>query len=392
MPAASSSPIAPAIGQLAAAADCLDQEPARLLLVLAAVPDPRARRGVRHRLAVILGLALCAVLAGTRSFTAIAEWAADADQASRDALGVTGAVPSESTFRRTLQALDADALDDAAGSWAQQHTAPAPGTRRAVAVDGKTLRGSGVADGPGRHLLAALDHGHGVVLGQADVEAKTNEIPLFTTVLDRIDLAGAVITADALHAQRAHAEYLITRRQAHYVITVKRNQPGLHAQLAGLPWRQIPVACQSKEKGHGRAERRTVKVTAVAAGLAFPHAAQAIQIVRRRRPLNGKNRTKWSTETVYAITSLAAIQARPADLARFVRGHWGIEDRLHWVRDVTYDEDRSQVRTGSGPRVMASLRNLAIAILRLAGHASIAAALRYHARQPGRPLQTIMEC
>ena len=388
MPAASSSPIDPAIGQLIAAARCLDEEDGRLLPVLAAVPDPRARRGVRHRLAAILGLALCAVLAGARSFTAIAEWAADADQATRDALGITGVVPCESTFRRTLQAMDADALDEAAGGWAQQRTAPAAGTRRAVAVDGKTLRGSGTADGPGRHLLAALDHQHGVVLGQADVEAKTNEIPMFSTLLDRIDLAGAVVTADALHAQRAHAGYLVTQRGAHYLITVKRNQPSLHAQLAALPWRQVPVAHQAREKGHGRAERRTMKVTAVAAGLAFPHAAQAIQIVRRRRQLAGK---KWSTETVYAITSLTVIQARPADLARIARGHWGIEDRLHWVRDVTYDEDRSQVRTGNGPRVMASLRNLAIAILRLTGHTSIAAALRYHARQPGRPLQTITQ-
>jgi predicted transposase YbfD/YdcC len=392
MPAASSSLISPAIDQLLAAAQSLDREHGRLLPVLAAVPDPRSRRGVRHRLAVILGLAVCAVVAGARSFTAIAEWAADTDQATRDALGITGMVPCESTFRRTLQQLDADALDAAAGSWAQQRTALAPGTRRAVAVDGKTLRGSGTADSPGRHLLAALDHAHGVVLRQADVEAKTNEIPVFATLLDRIDLAGAVVTAYALHAQRAHADYLVTRRQAHYLITVKRNQPGLHAQLAALPWRQVPVACQTREKGHGRAERRTLKVTAVAAGLAFPHAAQAIQIVRRRRPLTGKNKKKWSTETVYAITSLSAIHARPAELARIVRGHWGIEDRLHWVRDVVYDKDRFQVRTGNGPRVMASLRNLAIAILRLTGHASVAAGLRYHARQPGRPLQTIMQC
>ena len=204
MPAAPSSPIDPAISQLLTAPQVLDRKPGRLLPALAAVPDPRARRGVRHRLAVILGLALCAVLAGARSFTAIAEWAADADQATREALGVTGVVPCESTFRRTLQALDADALDGAAGSWAQQRTAPAAGTRRAVAVDGKTLRGSGVADGPGRHLLAALDHGHGVVLGQVNVEAKTNEIPMFATLLDRIDLAGAVITAS--RAPRAPAE------------------------------------------------------------------------------------------------------------------------------------------------------------------------------------------
>ena len=212
---------------------------------------------------------------------------------------------------------------------------------------------------------------------------------MFATLLDHVSVAGAVVTADAMHAQRAHAEYLVTQRGAHYLLTVKANQPGLHAQLAKLPWRQVPVAHSARERGHGRAERRTMKVTAVAAGLAFPHAAQALRIIRRRRPLNSK---KWSAETIYAITSLTAIQARPAELAAIIRGHWLIEDRLHWVRDVTYDEDRSQVRTANGPRVMASLRNLAIAILRLTGQTSIAAALRHHARQPSRPLHTIMNC
>jgi predicted transposase YbfD/YdcC len=173
---------------------------------------------------------------------------------------------------------------------------------------------------------------------------------------------------------------------------VKRNQPGLHAQLAALPWRQVPVAHDAREKGHGRAERRTLKVTAGAAGLAFPHAAQAIQIVRRRRSLTGKNSKKRAAETFYAVTSLAATQACPAELADIARGHWLIEDQLHWVRDMDWDEDRSQVRTGNGPRVMASLRNLAITVLRLTGQPSIAAALRYHARRPGRPLQTIMNC
>jgi predicted transposase YbfD/YdcC len=212
---------------------------------------------------------------------------------------------------------------------------------------------------------------------------------MFATLLDRIDLTGVVVTADALHAQRAHAEYLAGQRGVRYLITVKGNQPGLRAQLAALPWRQIPVAYDAREKGHGRAERRTVKVTAVAAGLAFLHAAQAIQIIRRRRPLTAR---KWSAETMYAITSLTATQARPAEFAAIIRGHWLIEDRLHWVRDVTYDEDRSQVRTANGPRVMASLRNLAITILRLTGETSIAAALRHNARRPGRPLQAIMNC
>ena len=255
-----------------------------------------------------------------------------------------------------------------------------------IAVDGKTLRGSGHGGHDSRHLLAAFDHARGVVLGQAEVGAKTNEIPLFTALLDRIDIADAVVTADALHAQHAHAEYL-HRRGAHYLLVVKRDQPSLHAQLAALPWRDVPVAYEKRERGHGRTERRTLKVTAVAAGLAFPHAAQAIQITRHR-----KVKEKWSRETCYAVTSLTITQASPAQLAAIIRGHGGIEDRLHWVRDLDFDEDRSQIRTASGPRITASLRNLAVTILRLTGATSIAAALRYHARRPSRPLQTITRC
>jgi predicted transposase YbfD/YdcC len=219
-----------------------------LLRVLAQVADPRHRRGVRHRLAVILGLAVCAVLAGARSFTAIAEWAADADEQTLARLKVRRVVPSESTFRRTLQRLDADAFDDLAGAWAARCTAPRPGGRRVVAVDGKTLRGSGHGQENSRHLLAAFDHAHGAVLGQVEVGAKTNEIPLFTALLDRIEITDAVITADALHAQRDHATYL-ARRGAHYLLIVKRNQPSLHAQLAALSWRDVPKAYDKAEHG-----------------------------------------------------------------------------------------------------------------------------------------------
>lgn len=375
------------LGYLFAAADAAGADRASVLSVLAAVADPRARRGVRHRLAVILALAVCAVLAGARSFTAIAEWAADADDATRAGLGISGAVPCESTIRRALQRLDADAFDDLAGAWAQQRTLPPPGRRRVIAVDGKTLRGSASSTSPGRHLLAALDHECGVVLGQADAGVKTNEIPMLPVLLDKISLHGAIVTADAMHAQREHTRYLADQRGAHYILTVKGNQPKLRAQLAALPWKDVPVTSDTRERGHGRHERRTLKVTAVAAGLRFPHAARAIQIVRRRKPLTGR---KWSSETVYAVTSLTAAQARPDQLAEALRGHWAIEDRLHWVRDVTYGEDLSQVRTSSGPRVMATLRNLALSILRLAGATSIAAALRHPSRRPGRPLQTLI--
>jgi DDE family transposase len=129
------------------------------------------------------------------------------------------------------------------------------------------------------------------------------------------------------------------------VITVKGNQPSLHTQLAALPWRDVPVGYDKRDRGHGRTERRTLKVTAVARGLPFPHAAQAIQIMRRRT-VNGK----WSRETCYAVTSLTATQASPGWLAAVIRGHWGIEDRLHWVRDQDFDEDRSQIRTAPARR------------------------------------------
>src|SRR5438552_2050197 len=135
MPALSSSPIDPVIGQLAGLAEDAAEDPPGLLAVLALVADPRCRRGVRHRLAVILGLAVCAVLAGARSFTAIAEWAADADEQTLAELGVTRAVPCESTIRRTLQRLDVDDFGRRAGTWAQQRTMPPPGRRRLVAVD-----------------------------------------------------------------------------------------------------------------------------------------------------------------------------------------------------------------------------------------------------------------
>jgi predicted transposase YbfD/YdcC len=267
-------------------------------------------------------------------------------------------------------------------------------------VDGKTLRGSRYVDSdgiivPGRHLLAVIDHHSRVVLGQLKVNDKTNEITAFTPLLDTLisamDLTGVVITADALHTQREHATDLHARG-AHWVLTVKGNQPRLRRQLAQLPWRQIETSHRSAQTAHGRREIRTLKVAAIAAGIEFPHAAQAIQITRRTRPVSARTgrRGKWRTETVYAITDLGPHQARPDELAAWIRGHWQIENALHWVRDVTFAEDLSQVRTGAAPQIMATLRNLAISLHRLAGATNIAAALRHHARDARRPLQLLM--
>lgn len=353
---------------------------------LATVPDPRARRGIRHRLPVVVSAAICAVVAGYRSYTAIAEWVADLPADTAALLGIdANRRPSEAMIRRLLQAIDPDLLSAVVGAWlAARIPAPAPDARRAVAVDGKTLRGSRTRDHPAAHVLAAADHDTGVVLASTDVQAKTNEITRFTALLDRIsDLRGHVVTADALHTQREHVAYL-AERGAHWILTVKGNQPHLYQQLTGLPWHLVPVADRDSARGHGRREIRSLKILSVSPGIAFPHAAQAMQIRRRRRRLDQPRR--FTTETVYAITDLHAHHAKPWQLADWIRGHWTIENRTHWVRDVTYDEDRSQIRTGTGPQVMATLRDAAIGALRIAGFTNIAAANRHHARHANRPL------
>jgi predicted transposase YbfD/YdcC len=132
-------------------------------------------------------------------------------------------------------------------------------------------------------------------------------------------------------------------------------------------------------------------VVTIAAGIDFPHARQAIQITRKTRPVSARTgrRGKWHTDTVYAITDLAPHQAQPDELAAWIRGHWQIENGLHWIRDVTFAEDLSQVHTGAAPQVMAALRNLAISLHRLAGATNIAKALRHHGRNALRPLQLL---
>jgi predicted transposase YbfD/YdcC len=357
-----------------------------LLAALADLPDPRARRGVRHRLTVVVSAAVCAVVAGNRSYTAVAEWIADVPAATALALGMApDRRPSEAMIRRLLQAIDPQLLTAAVSVWLTGRAAAGTSTsRRAIAVDGKTLRGSRTTDAAARHVMAACDQAVGVILASTDVNGKTNEITRFQPLLDQIgDLRDTVITADALHCQRVHVDYL-AERGAHWILTVNGNQPSLHSQLAGLPWRAVPDATRDTDRGHGRREIRTLKVLTLSTGIDFPHAAQALQIRRRRRRLDQPKR--FTTETVYAITDLRVHQAKPAQLATWIRGHWSIENKIHWVRDVTYDEDRCQIRTGTGPEVMAALRNAAIGALRTAGIANIAAANRHHARDSTRPL------
>jgi predicted transposase YbfD/YdcC len=394
---------------------------------LARIPDHRSRLGRRHPLAAVLAVAVCAVTAtGHDSPTAIAEWAADCPQetlaalgARRDPLTRRCRAPSARTVSRVLGGVDADALDAAlcgyvaelaaagageppaetdettraereqrrARAARRKRAAPGrPGLPPGYAADGKVLRGAVRPDGSRPHLLAVTSHDHGTVAAQVQVKDKTNEIPELPRLLCPLDLTGAVVTTDALHTQRETARCLVEDEKAHYIMILKGNQlntlVAAAERLAGPDTAFADAADVAEGRGHGRRERRTVR-TAPAAGLDWPYAAQVFRIRRDIGELHGP----WThKEVVYGVTDLPADLAGPAEIGGYVRAQWSIENRTHYVRDVTFGEDASRVRTGDLPRALAAIRNTVIGALRLAGFANIAHGRRYHGRDNRRIL------
>jgi predicted transposase YbfD/YdcC len=387
-----------------------------LLRRFEAVSDGRSEQGRDHPVAVVLTLCAAAVLAGMRSFTAIAGWVADVpiELLARFYPQPAGP-PSKTTLWRVLTGADPAAVDVAVGAWLAEHAATraaeqagvglavapgallAAGAREegnepalvAIAVDGKTVRGAVDAQGNQVHLLAAATHQGSLVLGQVEVGAKTNEIPMFAPLLETlaatgIDLATTVITADALHSQRSHAHYLHDHG-AEFVLTVKQNQPALYAALDALPWAATPIAARHVDTGHGRVTTRTIQVLPAPADLPFPHVNQVWLI---ERYVTDTASTSRSAVAALGVTSLTTARATPENIATYVREHWGIES-LHWLRDTVYREDDSTARTRSGPRVMAALRNLAIGAYHLLGRRDITEATRWATRVMDRPFKIL---
>lgn len=380
---------------------------------LSQVPDRRRRKGLRHRLVVVLALVACATLVvGSDSVTAIWQWAAGAPQRRLARLGARWnpftrrfVVPSERTFRRVLAGLDGDALDAAIGGWVgdvERGVAPAPDVpdvpgpvereqRRAVqravehpvpqgvlpgaALDGKALRGARTEAGQ-VFLVGAIGHASGAVLGQRQVPSKRGEGVAARSLLTCLNVPGMVWTLDALHTTRVTARLITKDLHGHYVLIIKGNQPIAHstaqALLSGPDTDWVATTGSEDDRGHGRVERRTIRV-APADDTLFPGAAQAFRL---RRDTGGLDGVMEHKEIVFGITSLPAGLAGPAHLNHYERRHWVVENRLHWVRDCTWHEDGSQLRTGTAPRALASFRNLAISAFRLAGRANIAHARR----------------
>ena len=359
--------------------------------------------GVRHQMPAVMAMSIAAVLAGSRSFYAIGQWIAGAKQNTLKALGArrdpdSGRYvgPDEQTVRPLCATVDGDALDRALGNWLarRRHLALAARARRgrthrkagsggsrrqkaagqrrprkssrdahvpampAVAVDGKTVRGARTAQASAPHLLAALIHG-GVVRRPAPDRRQVQRD-------HRVHPAAATAGPDRFrhhrgrhaHPARQRNHFLREDKDAHFILPVLDNQPTLFARLDTLAWAQVPITARTETLDRGRREIRTIQVLDAPPDLNFPHVTQVLLV---ERTVTEKGKTTY--QAMLYITSLTAAQASPADLLAHVRNHWAIE-ATHWVRDVTFGEDASRVRTGTAPRVMATLRNVSISLLR----------------------------
>jgi predicted transposase YbfD/YdcC len=333
--------------------------------VLASVPDPRDPRGRRYPLDGLLAIAILATAAGMGSYAGLATWAATAPIEVLAQLGIRFRRPTEKTFRAVFQRLDPADLDRRLGAYftaLAATEAAAEGRLLAIALDGKTLRGARRAGAAAAHLVSVFAHHARLVLGQLAVAEKSNEIPCVRKILRPFRQVRLLVTVDAMHTQTATAKLICGTLKSHYLMIVKSNQPKLLARITALPWTRVPVTATD--------------------------AKQIIQITRERVTAATGERTR---EVVYAICSLPFEHARPAMIAAWLRGHWGIENIVHWVRDVTFAEDRSTVHSGTAPQVMASLRNTVLNMHRLTGADNIAEACRVTAFSADRGLDLLTD-
>lgn len=320
-----------------------------LLKLFAGVSDGRVGPGRDHPVAAVLALAAAAVVAGMKGYTAITGWVADVPPAILTDLYLrSGAAPapppSKTTIWRVLTDADPEAFDAAVGRWLMNLaglTTPATASRDAgeedcspalmqVRLDGKAVRGAKDADGNQVRLLAALvgpGAAASVVAAQAEVGRKTNEVPMATVVLGQIDLEGKIVTADALHTVKATADH-IHEHGGEFVLPVKENRRALFDAPGALPWGQVPIACTTTDKGHGRITTRTIQVLPAPENLPFPHVSQVFLIERYVTDLRGQ---PISAVAALGVASPEPEQAGAADLARYVREQWSIES-LHWIR------------------------------------------------------------
>jgi predicted transposase YbfD/YdcC len=418
----------------------------------AQVKDPRRKQGQRFTLTSLLLLALAAILSNHVSELAIAQWGAGQSDEVKKGLGFEkGVTPHQTTIQRLFRKLSAEELEAAFRGIFLQMFEQGQEERGAcaVAIDGKAQRGRlkfEEEDSYPVHAVSMVEHETGIVLSQGHVERKDtetrskppeeeaqgkppdkktgkkkepngkkseqqgekkeneqeekkqkSELAVAYRLILQINWKGKVLTGDALYCQRCLCAALLLAG-GDYLFLVKGNQPQLFEDLrllfaplplpkrAGEGLLRLPEhEAQTTDKGHGRLEIRSIRVSSELKGYSDWPGLEQVCEIRRRWQSQGE----WHEEVRYAVTSLPATAAIPARLLKLKRGHWTIENRLHYVKDVTLGEDRSTVHADNGPKIMATLRNTALSLLRRAGFSTIAARLRYNSGHPEAALQVL---
>lgn len=352
--------------------------------------DPRCKSGQRYTLPYLLTCLVAALLCNCNSTLAVSEWCREHRDLLERLFGPRRFLcPSDSLYRVLLPRLSAEHLEWALADWLRvtlQAEADDP-----IALDGKSVRGAATNEQKAPHLLSFCTHSSQEILVQVRVGEKTNEIPVAQQLLPCLPVAGRVYTADAMHTQ-VNFLTLVHAWKGDVVLTVKANQPTLYADLTTFftdPHASFEQDATT-DYHRGRIEVRSIKVSTELnryLSPTWPHIAQVAQVTRT---VTTRRTNKTTQEIVYLITTLPPQLASPRRLLDLVRGHWCIENSLHYVRDVTFGEDRSRFRTGHAPQIMAALRNLAITLMHRGGHFQIAAARRYFSYHPHEALGLLL--
>jgi len=356
------------------------------------IEDPRKARGKRYSLVTLLVIIFLGKLCGQDTPVEIADWAANHAEQLAELIGLERIwMPDHNTIRRVYQnTLREEEFNQMAQEYSQQEHA---GKTEVLALDGKTLRGTGISDHKKNdHVLSLYGVESQHVLAQASVDRKENEITAASRVLEQVDLSGKIVTGDALLAQRKLSSQIV-EQEGDFIWPVKENHPRLLAdieQLFAIPdeiprpgFGQVPTDFQSVNtvnKGHGRIEKRILHTSTMLNNyLKWPGLAQVYRLERQFTWLRKGQVIKRSCETEFGITSLSKTQASPADLLDYRRQHWFIETGLHYRRDVTFKEDATRMTKAAVGRIVATIHNLVIALIKRAGYSNAAKARRWFA-------------
>jgi predicted transposase YbfD/YdcC len=378
-------------------------EPTSLYAALSRITDPRKRRGRRYHIALVLPLIILGKLAGETTLSGIAQWARlRADWLCHVFQLPRTQLPCANTYTLVSANLDLDELHSILGQYFASLAPPAPAPpnpsskwRHHLALDGKTLRGTRRRGQPRQaaiHLLGLYDVTARTMLAQQQVATKDHEVPCAAQMLAGQDLRGCVLSADALHTQRAWCTQ-VRRQGGDYVLIAKKNQPALRQDLVFFFEGDWPAYLEQRRaetvnKAHGRLEVRRICLSSELQEFLSTQWAGVEQVFQIEREITRHGQTVH--ERVYGITSLTAQAAGPERVLTLVRDHWHIENRVHWRRDVTLGEDASRVRYGQAPQVIALLNNVVLALMDRLGVRNLPAKMREFAAYPAVALALLI--